>query len=150
EIRGSIEHMDRLPYFGNGLRPELSQRMARTVKGLYDAGVRLVLGTVSGTPANFHVDSTWRQMDLYVKWGIPAMDVISIATRLSADWSGLGAKTGTIEPGRAADIIIGDGNPLSDMTSLKDPVYVFKDGVQHKGPATGGLATAGATANAKP
>lgn len=104
------------------------------MKALYDSGVRLVLGTDSGTPSNFHVDSTWRQMDLYVKFGIPAMDVIAMATRQGAEWVGLGAKTGTIEPGRLADIIIVNGNPLSDMSALKDPVYVIKDGIQYKGP----------------
>ncbi len=135
EIRESLEHMDRLPYFGRALRPEQYGQLQKTVKGLYDAGVRLVLGTDSGTPANFHVDSTWRQMALYVKFGLPPMDVIEMATRLSAEWAGQGAQTGTIEPNRAADIIVVDGNPLTDMAALKDPVYVIKDGVQYKGPA---------------
>ncbi len=135
EIRGSIDHMDRLPYFARSYRPSLVAQHGKSVKALYDAGVRLVLGTDSGTPGNYHVDSTWRQMNLYVQFGIPAMDVIQMATRQSAEWVGLGNKTGTIEPGRFADLIIVDGNPLTDMAVLKDPVYVIKDGVQFKGPA---------------
>jgi len=135
EIRPSLEFMDRLPYFGRAYRPALFEQMQHTVKTLHSAGVRLVLGTDSGTPANFHVDSTWRQMAMYVKFGIPPMDVIAMATRQGAEWVGLGSKTGTIEPGRLADIIVVNGNPLADMSSLKDPVYVIKDGVQFKGPA---------------
>ena len=98
-------------------------------------GVRLALGTDSGTPGNFHVDSTWRQMQLYVEWGIPPMEVIAMTTRQSAQWLGIGSKTGTIVPGKMADLIVVDGNPLVTMTALKDPVYVFKEGVQMKGPA---------------
>jgi imidazolonepropionase-like amidohydrolase len=135
EIRDSLEHMDRLPYFGGAYRGRSAyDQAARTVKTLYDAGVRMALGTDSGTPANFHVDSTWRQMELYVTFGIPPMEVIGMATRQAAAWMGIAAKTGTIVPGKAADIIIVDGNPLSSMSALKDPVYVFKDGVQYKGP----------------
>jgi enamidase len=74
-------------------------------------------------------------MEEYVNWGIPPMEVIAISTRQSAQWLGLGNKTGTIIPGKMADIIIVDGNPLVTMTALKDPVYVFKEGVQMKGPA---------------
>ncbi len=136
EIRESIEHMDRLPYFGGAYRGRAAYEQAgRTVKRLYVAGVRLALGTDSGTPGNFHVDSTWRQMELYVNWGIPAMDVIATATRQSAQWLGVGNKTGTLVPGKMADLIIVDGNPLVTMSALKDPVYVFKEGIQMKGPA---------------
>jgi len=136
EIRESIEHMDRLPYFGRAYRPALYDQLGHTEKTLHEKGVGLVLGTDSGTPANFHVDSTWRQMELFVDWGIPAMDVISMATRQGAEWLGLGAKTGTIEPGRFADIIVVDGNPLKTMSALKNPVYVLREGVQVKGPGT--------------
>jgi len=135
EIRNSLEYIERLPYFGRSFQPAGLLKEGQAVKTLYDAGVQLVLGTDSGTPANFHVDSTWRQMDFYVRSGIPAMKVIAMATRLGATWLGRGDKLGTIEPGRFADIIVVDGNPLIDMKLLKDPVFVFKDGVQYKGPA---------------
>jgi len=103
------------------------------MKVLHEAKVRLVIGTDSGTPANFHVDTTWRQMALYVKNGIPAVDVIAMATRVPAEW--LGVNTGTIQPGKLADIIVVNGNPLADMTSLKGLSYVFKEGVQYLGPS---------------
>jgi imidazolonepropionase-like amidohydrolase len=134
EVRASIDRPERLPYFQRAYRPETYARQAHIVKKLYDSNVRMVLGTDSGTPANFHVDSTWRQMALYVRFGIPAMDVIAMATRLPAEW--LGLETGTIEPGRLADIIVVDGNPLTNMEALKDPVAVVKEGVQHKGPGS--------------
>jgi imidazolonepropionase-like amidohydrolase len=135
EIRNSLEYIERLPYFGRAFQPASLPKEGQAVKALYDAGVQLVLGTDSGTPANFHVDSTWRQMDFYVRSGIPPMKVIAMATRLGAAWLGKADKLGTIEPGRFADLIVIDGNPLVDMRLLKDPVYVIKDGVQYKGPA---------------
>ncbi len=138
EIRDSLEYIERMPYFGRSYQPDSLPKEGRGVKALYDAGVPLVLGTDSGTPANFHVDSTWRQMEFYVRSGIPAIKVIAMATRLAANWVGKGDTLGTIEPGRFADIIIIDGNPLTDMRLLKDPVYVIKDGVQYKGPGVAG------------
>jgi imidazolonepropionase-like amidohydrolase len=134
EIRTSLEYIERLPYFSRSYQPAGLTKEGQAVKTLYDAGIQLVLGTDSGTPANFHVDSTWRQMDFYVRSGIPPMKVIAMATRLGANWIGKGDKLGTIEPGRSADLLIIDGNPLVDMRLLKDPVYVFKEGAQYKGP----------------
>jgi imidazolonepropionase-like amidohydrolase len=136
EVRASIDDPTHVPYFRGAFQPGSFDRQAHTVKTLHDAKVRIVLGTDSGTPANFHVDSTWRQMALYVRDGIAPMDVIAMATRVPAEWLGLGDKTGTIEPGRMADIIVVDGNPLTNMESLKNPVAVIKEGVQYKGAST--------------
>jgi imidazolonepropionase-like amidohydrolase len=136
EVRASIDDPAHVPYFRGAFQPGSYERQAHVVKTLHDAKVRMVLGTDSGTPANFHVDSTWRQMALYVRDGIPPMDVIAMATRVPAEWLGLGEKTGTIEAGRLADIIVVDGNPLTNMEALKDLVVVMKEGVQYKGAAT--------------
>lgn len=134
EIRGSLDHFERLPYFLGSYQSERYDLASKAIKRLYDSGARLVLGTDSGTPSNYHIDNTWHQMQLYTRFGIPAMSVIAMATRLSAQWLGLGNTTGSIAPGRMADIIVG-WQPLTDMFALKDPVYVIKEGVQYKGPA---------------
>lgn len=137
DVRGSLEHVERLPYFGRAaLRDEGLQPSLTRVKKLYDAGVRLVIGTDSGTPANFHGDSTRREMELFVRAGIPPAEVIGMATRLNGEYLGMGDRLGTIEAGRLADIIVVDGNPLTNMRDLKNVVYVIKEGVQYKGPGT--------------
>lgn len=134
EIRESLTHLNRIAYFGEVVRPRRIEESLSDLKRIYDAGIALGVGTDSGTPANFHTDSTWRQMELMVRAGIPAMEVISMATRINAQGIGLGAEVGTIDPGKLADLIVVDGNPLRSMNALQNVVYVVKDGVQHKGP----------------
>jgi imidazolonepropionase-like amidohydrolase len=99
---------------------------------LWEGGVRILVGTDSGTPMNFHYESTWQEMDLLVRYGMPPMKVISAATRLPAQLYGLGNELGTIEPGRLADIIVVAGNPLRDMSALSNVIHVIKGGVQYR------------------
>ena len=75
-------------------------------------------------------------MNLFTEYGIPNDKVISMATRHFATMIGQGADLGTIEPGKLADIIVVDGNPLVDMRALQqnNVLYVIKGGVQYKGP----------------
>jgi imidazolonepropionase-like amidohydrolase len=77
----------------------------------------------------------WQQMELFVRFGIAPVEVISLATRVAAAEMGMADKLGTIEPGKLADIIVVDGNPLTHMRDLRHVVYVVKEGVQYKGPA---------------
>ena len=59
------------------------------------------------------------ELALYVKEiGIPALDVIRWATKHGAEAMGLGNETGTIEPGKLADLLVVDGDPLADITVL--------------------------------
>jgi imidazolonepropionase-like amidohydrolase len=133
-VRESLNHVNRIVYFGGSLRPRRIDDSLAEVKQLYDAGVALGVGTDSGTPGNFHTDSTWRQMELLVRAGIPPMEVISMASRSNAQGLGLGSQTGTIDAGKMADIIVVDGNPLRSMSALAHVVHVVKEGVQYKGP----------------
>jgi imidazolonepropionase-like amidohydrolase len=139
DVRESLTHVNRIAYFGGNLRPRRLEESLADVKRLYDAGVTLGVGTDSGTPANFHTDSTWRQMELLVRAGIPPMEVIAMGTRTNAQGLGLGAETGSIDPGKMADLIVVDGNPLRNMNALQHVVYVVKEGVQYKGPQPGAL-----------
>jgi imidazolonepropionase-like amidohydrolase len=132
EVRASIADPASVPYWRGAFREGAYERQAHMMKVLHDAKVRLTLGTDSGTPGNFHVDTTWRQMALYVKNGIPPMDVIAMATRVPAEW--LRVNTGTIQAGKLADILVVNGDPLTDMSSLNNLDYVFKEGVQYVGP----------------
>jgi len=85
---------------------------------------------------NFHYESTWQEMDLFVRYGIPPMKVISMATRHPALLYGEFEDLGTIEPGKLADIIVVNGNPLRNMSALEqnNVIHVIKGGVQYKGP----------------
>jgi imidazolonepropionase-like amidohydrolase len=136
DVRESLTFRSRLGYF-TGKR-EVSPHYGDKIRQAHKAGVRLLVGTDSGTPMNFHYESTWKEMDLFVRYGLPPMRVISMATRYPALAYGKLGEMGTIEPGKLADIIVVDGNPLRRMSVLQQDnvIYVIKGGVQYKGPDT--------------
>ena len=134
DVRQSLEFRSRLGYFRT--KRERSPTFGAKVKQAYDNGVSLLIGTDSGTPMNFHYEATWQEMDWFVRFGIPPMKVISMATRYPALAYGIYDQQGTIEPGKLADIIIVDGNPLQDMSALRESnvEWVIKGGVVFKSP----------------
>jgi imidazolonepropionase-like amidohydrolase len=136
KMRGSLGHWNRLSYFGSAVRPSRMEETLGQLKRLYDAGIRIMLGTDSGAAGSFHADAAWRTMDIMVRAGIPPMEVIGMSTRIPAEDMGLGSQLGTIAPGKLADIIVVDGNPLVSMRDLDHVTHVFKEGVQYKGPGT--------------
>jgi imidazolonepropionase-like amidohydrolase len=65
---------------------------------------------------------------------VPAKDVLVAATRHAAEKLGLGATVGTIEPGKIADALLLDADPLADVDNLlgrDHHVAVVKDGNLH-------------------
>ena len=137
DIRSSIENPRRFGYFGGGLRVSRFQTMGAKLRQLRDAGVRVLVGTDAGTPLNFHTDATWQEMDLMVRFGFSPMEVLVTATRRNAEYLGLGAELGSLTPGKLADVIVVDGNPLLSMRDLRNVVAVVKDGRVHKRPDGG-------------
>ena len=137
DVRRSIENPRRFGYFGGGLRVSRMRAMGAKLRQLREAGVRLLVGTDAGTPLNFHTDATWQEMDLMVRFGIPPMEVLVTATRRNAEYLSLGAETGSLTPGRLADVLVVDGNPLLSMRDLRNVVAVVKDGRVYRPPNTG-------------
>lgn len=128
DVRGSLNYFSRLRYFSG--KREVSPHYETKVSQLHNMGVRIAVGTDSGTPMNFHYEATWQEMELLVEYGMPPMRVISAATRIPAEMYGRGNEVGTIEEGKLADIIVVRGNPLVRMSALGDVVRVIKGGKQ--------------------
>lgn len=128
DVRESLRFFTRLDYFEGDV--EDARHSREKVRQLFDGGVALAIGTDSGTPMNFHYESTWREMDLFVRYGIPPMKVIAMATRDAARLSRVGGELGTVDPGKLADLIVVDGNPLVDMRAVSPArvVHVIKGG----------------------
>jgi imidazolonepropionase-like amidohydrolase len=93
------------------------------------AGVRIAFGTDAGV--SLHGRNA-DEFELMVQHGMTPATAIEAATVNAADLLGLGEEIGTLEPGRRADIIAVDGDPLSDVTVLKDVDFVMRDGRVYK------------------
>jgi imidazolonepropionase-like amidohydrolase len=65
-----------------------------------------------------------------VKNGMTPATAIAAATVNAADLLGLAAEIGSLEPGKRADMVAVQGNPLDDVTVLKKMAWVMKDGRQ--------------------
>ena len=65
---------------------------------------------------------------LMVQHGMTPMAAIEAATVNAADLLGLSEEIGTIEPGKRADIVAVDGDPLTDVTVLTSMDFVMRDG----------------------
>lgn len=95
------------------------------------AGVRMVLGDDYGFPMMPHGDYV-SEMEIYVRLGIPPLEVMRWATRNGAlAMKHKGRELGTLEAGKLADLIVVDGDPTQDVSVLRDPsriALVMKDG----------------------
>jgi imidazolonepropionase-like amidohydrolase len=96
---------------------------------LREAGATLLVGTDSGIPMQFHSQSTWNEIDIWVReMGIPPMEAIRGATY----WPSLMMKkdrdVGTVTPGKYADIIAVKGDVLRYINLLQRVDVVIKHG----------------------
>ena len=105
--------------FTDGLRHDL-EAMAAVLPEANRAGVRLVLGDDFGA-LNFPHGPYADELAYYVHdVGIPAIDVLTWATRNGAEVLGRGDELGTVTPGKLADLLVVDGDPVSDIGVLRD------------------------------
>ncbi len=94
------------------------------------AGIMIAMGTDAGTPYNFHGENL-NELPLMVDAGMTPMQAIVATTRMGAELLRMADKIGTLEPGKLADIVVMEGNPVEDIALFKDPkniVHVMKDG----------------------
>ena len=95
--------------------------MAKVLPEANQAGVRLVLGDDFGA-INFPHGPYADELAYYVEEvGIPALDVLTWATRNGAEVLGRGDELGTVEAGKLADLLVVDGDPVADINVLRDP-----------------------------
>lgn len=96
--------------------------MMKMLKLLYDNGILLVAGTDGGQANALH-----HELELYVQAGIPANEVLKIATHNAALNCNLQNKYGEIKEGREADIILIDGDPMLDISKIRRIEWVIKN-----------------------
>lgn len=101
--------------------------LANTAR-LHEAGVRLVFGT--DTPfafGNFH-HSVMNEVRALAEAGLSGGEILRMATSEAARALGLEDRVGTIEPGKLADLVLVDGDPLGDVEAIGRVALVVKEG----------------------
>ena len=71
-----------------------------------------------------------------VRYGMAPLEALKSATSVAAELLGWEDRLGSLEPGKLADVIAVNGNPVEDITAMTRVKFVMKDGVIYKG---GGL-----------
>ncbi len=104
-------------------------KVQRYVQLLFNRGVFLAAGSDFPNPWVNPGISLHQELKLLRDCGIPAPDVIRIATYNGAKALGIENKLGSIEEGKIADLIILSKNPLIDISNTQKIDLVFKDGV---------------------
>ena len=96
---------------------EFREHHIETVQQAMRYGVRVVAGTDAG--GWFHGNNSV-ELDMLVDAGMTPMQAIVAGTREAAACCGLGDHLGTLEPGKLADVLVVDGDPLRDVTVLQE------------------------------
>jgi imidazolonepropionase-like amidohydrolase len=99
-------------------------KLVAVTGALHQAGVPIVAGTDQTIPGH----SLHREIELYVQAGFTPMEAIQAATIVPARVMGVDKEVGTVEPGKRADVILVDGNPLESIRNIRNVKYVIADG----------------------
>ncbi|MEX0772657.1 MAG: amidohydrolase family protein [Balneolales bacterium] len=104
------------------------QNMVRFVGMAHKAGINIIPGSHTAVR---YADSGWayqREMEVLVEAGMSPMDVIISSTMGNARYFRTEKRLGSIEPGKLADLLIIDGDPLKDITSMLNIDRVMLNG----------------------
>jgi imidazolonepropionase-like amidohydrolase len=131
DIRESLRHIDQLDYFR--MVPPRKPTLKRKFQQLRESGAILLIGTDSGVPTQFHTQTTWNELDVWVHaMGVDPMDAIRAATFWPAVAMKVERDVGTVTQGKYADIIAVRGDVLRYIDLLQNVDLVIKHGVRYK------------------
>jgi imidazolonepropionase-like amidohydrolase len=132
-VNGYLERIAADPNaYAPAVRAKVDWRIRITGESLRKAvprGVKIAFGTDAGVSKH---GRNADEFELMVKHGMTPAQALEAATVNAADLLGLSDDVGSLEPGKRADLIAVDGDPLADVTVLKRVPFVMKDGVVFK------------------
>jgi imidazolonepropionase-like amidohydrolase len=110
--------------------PGFLQRAKQNLKRLADGGVRFGFGTDTGPPLRFTGYFEYLEMQLMVEAGLTPIEVITAATRNSAEFLGVSKDLGTLEAGKWADLVVLGKSPLADIKNTRSLEAVWIAGAR--------------------
>jgi imidazolonepropionase-like amidohydrolase len=108
---------------------ETGQYIQATFAKAYKAGVKIGFGTDAGV---FKHGLNAKEFQYMTEAGMPIMEALKSATIVAADILDIKKELGSIEVNKIADIIATENNPLVDVKTLMNVVFVMKEGVVYK------------------
>lgn len=137
-ILEALRDLDRIP------RDKIPERVAKlmaappdvkpskvaleNLRKVSDAGIPVAMGTDAGNIGTVHGPSVFREMALMVQAGLTPLQVLRAATVGGAKAMGMERDLGTIEPGKLADLVLLDADPLADIPNASRIERVMKGG----------------------
>ena len=126
ELVKKKQYRDR-PMFGRIYKGKL-----KTIAEFWRMGGQITLGTDHFSDGNFLPGfGAHREIDAFVRSGIPPSDVLKIATINGAKALKIDKDHGSIEPGKVADLFIIEGNPLKNIRNTRNVQTVIRAGKLH-------------------
>jgi imidazolonepropionase-like amidohydrolase len=122
-IRAMVERLGMTP-------TEMNSRRSTQIASMVEHGVRVVSGDDAGAAPPKPHGHVWRAVVQLLDAGMSPEDALATATSLAADDCGLGATTGRLAPGLAADVLVVGGDLAADLTALRSPVDVWVRGLR--------------------
>ena len=102
--------------------------LSRGITTLRDPSLRLVVGSHTAVP---HAERGWayqRELELLVECGLSPAEAITAATRRGAEALGCADRLGSLEPGKLADLVLVEGDPLADIRAMRSVRHVMLNG----------------------
>lgn len=106
----------------------VSETAVQNLKKIYDAGIPIAVGTDAGNPGTLHGVSIYEELEAMQRAGIPAEDLIVMATQNGAKAMQRDEDIGTLETGKIADLIVLDEDPSEDISNIRTIEEVMRMG----------------------
>jgi imidazolonepropionase-like amidohydrolase len=105
------------------------ENMKRFTGMIHKTGGRIVVGSHSDVPHAEFGFAYQRELELLVEAGMTPMEALVAATKVGSEFLGRSNDLGSLEPGKLADLIAVDGNPLKDISVTRKVSLVMVDGL---------------------
>ncbi|HYL87818.1 MAG TPA: amidohydrolase family protein [Burkholderiales bacterium] len=105
-----------------------SETELKNLRTVWDAGIPVAMGTDAGNIGTLHGPSVFREMAIMTQAGLTPLQVLRSATVGGSMAMGRSRTIGTLAPGKLADLLILDADPLADVENLSHIYRVIKDG----------------------